>query len=111
MAVEGRRSAGPQFGDGGGTNVTDYLELLDGGHEAEDPRNGHERIVDVRMDRIDRSPYQVRVDFDAGELEALGEDIETNGLHHPVTLRAKRDGRYELLAGERRWLAVQALGR
>jgi ParB/RepB/Spo0J family partition protein len=59
---------------------------------------------------IDRSPYQARVEFDAEELTALGEDIKENGLNHPITVRGKIDGRYELVAGERRWLAVQRIG-
>lgn len=111
MATERRSSTGPGFGHDGGTNVAEYLGLWDRVHEAERPQDEGERIVNVPVDRIDRSPYQVRVDFDAGQLEAFAEDVKTIGLNHPVTLRAKPDGRYEVVAGERRWLAVLAAGR
>lgn len=111
MATKRRPSTGPGFGDDGGTNVAEYLGLWDRVHEPERPEDGGERIVNVSVNRIDRSPYQVRVDFDAGQLEAFAEDVKTIGLNHPVTLRAKPDGRYELVAGERRWLAVRAAGR
>jgi ParB/RepB/Spo0J family partition protein len=69
-----------------------------------------ERIVSVPVDQIDRSPYQVRVDFDDDELRVLADDNRRNGLNQPVTLRSKPDGRYELVAGERRWLAARLAG-
>lgn len=111
MATKHGRSAGPAFGDGGGTNVADYLELFDRVVEAERREDAGERIAHIPVDRIDRSPYQVRVDFDAEQLDALAEDVEANGLNHAITVRAKPDGCYELVAGERRWLAVRAAGR
>lgn len=111
MAIKPHRSAGSAFGDGGGTNVGDYLGLFDRVGEAERREDAGERIVDIPVDRIDRCPYQVRVDFDMERLEALAEDVKSNGLNHAVTVRAKPDGRYELVAGERRWLAVRTAGR
>jgi ParB/RepB/Spo0J family partition protein len=79
-------------------------------HEMERQMEAGERLVDVPVDAIDRSPYQARVQFDPDELAALGEDIRENGLNHPVTVRLKLDGRYELVAGERRWLSAQKVG-
>ena len=98
---------GTGFGEGGGSNVADYIALTDRANDTEQQLEAGERIIRVQVDQIDRSPYQTRVDFDSDELNALAEDIRANGLSHPVTLRPKLDGRHELVAGERRWRAVQ----
>src|SRR5690606_32873309 len=50
------------------------------------------------------------IEFEPTEIAALGEDISSNGLNHPVTVREVAGGRYELVAGERRWLAAQHAG-
>jgi ParB/RepB/Spo0J family partition protein len=79
-------------------------------HDTEASAEPGDRIIDVPVDQIDPSPYQVRVDFDGEELESLAADISHNGLTQPITLRRKRDGRYELVAGERRCRAFQSAG-
>lgn len=82
------------------------MRLAGGAQElASDPTP--EQLVDVPVDRIDPSPYQVRVLFDDDELQALAGDVTRNGLTQPIILRKKPDGRYELVAGERRWLAAR----
>jgi ParB/RepB/Spo0J family partition protein len=110
MAFERRRPAGPGFAANGGTNVEDYMRLAGGGHDVDQSESEGERIVCVPLDRVDRSPYQVRVEFDDEELRALADDIRRSGLNQPVTLRTKPDGRFELVAGERRWLAARLAG-
>ncbi len=110
MAFERRRPAGPGFAANGGTNVEDYMRLAGAGDDVDQSEATGERLVSVPLDRVDRSPYQVRVDFDDEELHALADDIRRNGLNQPVTLRTKADGRYELVAGERRWLAARLAG-
>lgn len=86
------------------------MRLAGGGDDVGQAAAAGEQIVNVSLDRVDRSPYQVRVDFDDEELRALADDIRRNGLNQPVTLRTKPDGRYELVAGERRWLAARLAG-
>ncbi len=110
MAFERRKPAGPGFAANGGTNVEDYMRLAGGGDDVDQSETTGERLVSVPLDRVDRSPYQVRVDFDDEELRALADDIRRNGLNQPVTLRTKSDGRYELVAGERQWLAARLAG-
>ena len=62
--------------------------------------------VDVRQ--IDSNPTQPRQDFDPAEMRSLAESIATHGLLQPVVLR-RVEGRYQLIAGERRLrAAVQA---
>jgi len=110
MRPKRRKPDGSGFGEGGGSNVAEYIGLAERVHDAERQLEAGERIIPVRVDQIDRSPYQTRVDFDSDELKALAADIRANGLSQPVTLRTKADGRYELVAGERRWRAVELAG-
>ena len=55
------------------------------------------------------NPYQPRTHIDETELAELSASIEASGLLQPVIVRP-RNGKYELIAGERRWRAVQGLG-
>ena len=55
------------------------------------------------------NPYQPRTHMDEAALAELTASIEASGLLQPVVVRP-RNGRYELIAGERRWRAVQRLG-
>ena len=55
------------------------------------------------------NPYQPRTQMDEGALVELASSIESSGLLQPVIVRPK-NGKYELIAGERRWRAVQRLG-
>ncbi len=59
---------------------------------------------------IERSPYQPRREFKEEELRELAESLKNNGLVQPPTVRRKEDGRYELIAGERRLRAAQLIG-
>ena len=51
---------------------------------------------------IDRNPYQPRKDFDEAELDALSASIATHGLLQPIVVRP-HNGRYQIIAGERRY--------
>ena len=66
----------------------------------------------VRLDLglIDPNPYQPRRSFPQQELNALASSIAEAGLLQPVTVR-KYDGRYQLIAGERRLRAHELLGK
>jgi ParB family chromosome partitioning protein len=55
------------------------------------------------------NPLQPRTHIDEAELTDLTASIEASGLLQPVVVRS-RNGQYELIAGERRWRAVQRLG-
>jgi ParB family chromosome partitioning protein len=55
------------------------------------------------------NPYQPRTHVDEEALVELTSSIEASGLLQPVIVRP-RNGKYELIAGERRWLAIQRLG-
>jgi ParB family chromosome partitioning protein len=55
------------------------------------------------------NPYQPRTHVDEDALVELTASIETSGLLQPVIVRP-RNGKFELIAGERRWRAIQRLG-
>jgi ParB family chromosome partitioning protein len=64
---------------------------------------------DMPVDQIDRNPGQPRKQFDADKLRELSESIAANGLLEPIIVRPA-DGRYLIVAGERRWRASQQAG-
>ena len=68
------------------------------------------RVMDISIDEISPNPWQPRRDFDEESLNALALSIRGNGLIQPVVVRKKKDGTYELAAGERRWRAAKLAG-
>lgn len=68
------------------------------------------RVMDISIDEISPNPWQPRRDFDEESLNALATSIRENGLIQPVVVRKKKDGTYELVAGERRWRAAKMAG-
>ena len=61
---------------------------------------------------IERNKYQPRVIFDEEKLTELSSSIKENGVIQPIAVRPNKfePGKYELIAGERRWLAAQIAG-
>ena len=64
---------------------------------------------EVDIDSIVPGPMQPRTHFDEAALEGLAESIRTHGIVQPLLVR-RRDGGYELIAGERRWRAAKLAG-
>lgn len=67
-------------------------------------------IIELKINDIERSPYQPRREFRQEELQGLAESLKNNGLVQPPTVRKNSAGRYELIAGERRLRAAQLAG-
>ncbi|MCI0664648.1 MAG: ParB/RepB/Spo0J family partition protein, partial [Acidobacteria bacterium] len=67
-------------------------------------------LLEVDIDLIEPNPDQPRLGFDAKKLEELAQSIRSNGLVQPILLRRVSDGRYQIVAGERRWRAAQQAG-
>jgi len=65
------------------------------------------RVALIAVDAIEANPHQPRRAFDAAELEALAQSIRANGVLSPILVRAAGNGRYEIVAGERRWRAAK----
>jgi ParB family chromosome partitioning protein len=66
--------------------------------------------LEVPVEAIEANPYQPRTDFDEQSLEELTQSIRTHGIIQPLTLRRLHEGKYQLIAGERRWRAAQRAG-
>jgi ParB family chromosome partitioning protein len=64
----------------------------------------------VRLDLIEPNPLQPRRDFSDADLQELQLSMQSSGLLQPVTVRPRNDGRFELIAGERRFRAARQLG-
>ena len=68
----------------------------------------------LKVDIADLSPnkYQPRIHFDEEKLAELAKSIQKNGIIQPIAVREDKvdPGRYEIVAGERRWLAAQKAG-
>lgn len=81
--------------------------------ETTEERESPESILYIPIDLISPNPLQPRQDFDSTEaiksLEELANSIKEKGIIQPITVRTK-DGRYELIVGERRWRAAKVAG-
>ena len=68
--------------------------------------------LNVNISDLSPNKYQPRVHFDQGKLAELASSIKKNGIIQPIAVREDKvdPGRYEIVAGERRWLAAQNAG-
>ncbi len=71
---------------------------------------GSTSVGEIDIDRIDANPNQPRREFDDVALGELAESIKQIGIIQPITLREMPGGRYQIIAGERRWRAGQRAG-
>ena len=70
-------------------------------------------INKVSISDLTRNPYQPRHNFREEKLEELANSIRKNGIIQPIAVRESKKGgseKYEIVAGERRWLAAQKAG-
>src|ERR1051325_7171694 len=66
---------------------------------------------EIPVDSIDPNPYQTRRRINEAALEELTDSIRASGVIQPVVLRPTANGRYQLVAGERRWHASKRAGK
>jgi ParB family chromosome partitioning protein len=67
--------------------------------------------LELAVDLIDRNPFQTRSQFDEAALEELATSIAATGVVQPILVRPIADGRYQLIAGERRLMASRKAGK
>ena len=77
---------------------------------AAEPSNQTEGLRQIDIDLIQPNREQPREDFDEIHLEELAASLKEQGVLQPVLVRPAHGGRYELIAGERRWRAAQLAG-
>ncbi len=70
------------------------------------------QINTISISDLSRNPYQPRQNFKEEKLEELANSIKKNGIIQPIAVRHNKTdkGKYEIVAGERRWLAAQRAG-
>jgi ParB family chromosome partitioning protein len=61
----------------------------------------------IPVELVDPNPRQPRTSFDDASIQALAESVRERGVLQPILVRPLAGGRYELIAGERRWRAAQ----
>tara|TARA_Y100000817_G_scaffold178579_1_gene139442 strand:- start:778 stop:1629 length:852 start_codon:yes stop_codon:yes gene_type:complete len=66
----------------------------------------------ISISDLSRNPYQPRQHFSEEKLKELADSIRKNGIIQPIAVRPNKleNGKYEIVAGERRWLAAQKAG-
>ena len=65
---------------------------------------------EIDIDRLEPNQEQVRREMDEAKLEELARSIKASGVIQPILVRPQGGGRYEIVAGERRWRAAQRAG-
>ncbi len=91
------------------------LDALLGGNsvdtlEQEAVKADTRELQHLPLDLIQRGKYQPRRDMDVTALEELAQSIKTHGVMQPIVVRPIGEGRFEIVAGERRWRATQQAG-
>jgi ParB family chromosome partitioning protein len=65
---------------------------------------------EVDLDLLEPNPHQPRLQFNDASLDELAASIRSHGLVQPIVVRRRDGGRFEIIAGERRWRAAQRAG-
>jgi ParB family chromosome partitioning protein len=101
--MNARREAGPRLGRG--------LAALLGDAAVQAPPQGA-TVRQVPLDLLEPNPFQPRSSIDPAALEELVQSIRLRGILQPLLVRPHpaTDGRYQIVAGERRWRAAGAAG-
>lgn len=66
--------------------------------------------LEIGIDLLEPNDYQPRAGFEDARLEELAESIRASGVIQPIVVRPRGNGRYQIIAGERRWRAAQRAG-
>jgi ParB family transcriptional regulator, chromosome partitioning protein len=66
---------------------------------------------EIPIEEIDRNPFQTRTKMNEQELAELAASITANGVVQPILVRPMANGRFQLIAGERRWKASELAGK
>jgi ParB family transcriptional regulator, chromosome partitioning protein len=75
------------------------------------PQPQGDMVREIAIELIDRNPYQTRTRFDEVSMAELAESIKSSGVIQPIMVRPQQNGRFQLIAGERRWMASQKAGK
>src|SRR5690625_2537243 len=68
-----------------------------------------DEVVQIPVENITANRFQPRTIFNEERIEELAQTIQTHGMIQPIIVREIEEDRFEIIAGERRWRAVQSL--
>ena len=105
VAAPGAKRKTPALGRGLGALLGDTRRDEPTGAEADGVRS--EGLAVLRIAEIEPHPEQPRRHFDEQALDELAASIAQRGVIQPIVVRSLPNGRYQLVAGERRWRAAQ----
>ncbi len=88
------------------------LSALFGDQNNNEKTHKNQAILRVPLDNIKRNEFQPRINFDETKLNELASSIKQNGIIQPIAVRQIKGSSepYQIVAGERRWLAAQKAG-
>ncbi len=88
------------------------LSALFGDEKPKDKPQKIQQSNTISISDLSRNPYQPRQHFSEEKLEELAKSVRKNGIIQPIAVRESKSqsGKYEIVAGERRWLAAQRAG-
>ena len=92
-----------------GKGLDSLLPRIQAAPVAAEPEGGKPREIPLEL--IDRNPFQTRTHVNEEHLAELAASITSNGVVQPVLVRPLPDGRFQLIAGERRWRASSLAGK
>ncbi|MCU1323175.1 MAG: parB-like partition protein [Acidobacteriaceae bacterium] len=67
--------------------------------------------LEIPLDKIQRNPFQTRTNFNQEQLVELAQSITASGVVQPIVVKRLSDNVYQLITGERRWLASRIAGK
>ena len=77
---------------------------------AKDEEGGGEALKTLKLEDLQPGKYQPRTRMDQASLEELARSLKAQGVMQPILARTLGKGRYEIIAGERRWRAAKLAG-
>ena len=88
------------------------LSALFGDQKPAEKPKGLGQSNTISISDLNRNPYQPRQNFSEEKLDELANSIKKNGIIQPIAVRPNKteNGKYEIVAGERRWMAAQRAG-
>ncbi|MEQ6376394.1 nucleoid occlusion protein [Bacillaceae bacterium S4-13-58] len=95
------------FGGGDSNDPVDIKEV--DSEESISSSNSRDEVIQLPVVQIEPNRYQPRSVFDDEKIVELAQTIHTHGMIQPIVVRKNEQGMYEIIAGERRWRAVQYL--
>jgi ParB family chromosome partitioning protein len=88
----------------------DQVETNINSQDLEKNKDPNKSYLLVSIGDLNRNRFQPRIYFNETRIDELANSIKKNGLIQPIAVRVDKNDTYEIVAGERRWLAAQKAG-